>query len=283
MRVPGGLRRVPNVSRGRSVQTGMKKLLFAFAPFALVTLAVVAVRAAQDKDQTERISQTVKLAAGGTLHLKSFSGRVNIKGGDVNGSGNDVVIDAVRHASRERLDHVKLDIHTEGSTVSVDANHRDSIWWQARDNVVDTDFDIKVPRRTNIDISVFSAAVQIQDVEGTHRVTGFSSRLGLDGVTGPIRAHTFSGPVEIQARGWGDDQVLDVETFSGNVTLHVPDTARGLITFRSFSGHLDSDVPLTIRDSSRRSMTADLGSKTEGHSGALRFKTFSGNVKVTAS
>ena len=277
----GGTVGPPNVSRGQSVQVGMKKLLFAFAPFALVTLAVVAVRAAQE--QTERISQTVKLAPGGTLHLKSFSGRVNIKGGDVNGAGNDVVIDAVRHASRERLDHIKLDIHTEGSTVYVDANHRDSLWWQARDNVVETDFDIKVPRRTNIDVNVFSAAVKIQDVEGTHRVTAFSARLGLEDVTGPITAHTFSGPVEIQAKGWRDDQELDVATFSGNVTLHVPDTARGSITFRSFSGHLDSEIPLTVRDSSRRSLRADLGSNTGGRSGVLRFKTFSGNVKVTAS
>jgi DUF4097 and DUF4098 domain-containing protein YvlB len=251
----------------------MKRFLFAFAPFALVTLGVVGVRAAQD--ETERVSRTLTLEPGGTLKLKSFSGRVNIEATD----GNQVVIEAVRRATRERLDHIKLDIHAEGRTVFVDANHRDSSWWSWNDNVVHTDFDIKVPQRTSMDVNVFSAAVTIRGVDGTHRVGGFSSRLELDDVSGSIRAHTFSGPVEIQAKEWRDNQDVDVDTFSGNVTLRVPETARGLVTFNSFSGHLNSELPLTLRDGNRRSLKAELGSGGRS-GGSLRFKTFSGSVRI---
>jgi len=252
----------------------MKRLIFAFAPFALVTLAIVSVRAAVD--DTERVSRTMKLSPGGTLKLRSFSGRVDI----VAAEGDQVVIDAVRRATRDRLDRIKLDIHGDEHTIYVEANRHDPRWWEFHhDNVVDTDFDIKVPRRTNLDVNVFSAAVTVEGVEGRHRVGGFSSPIRLDEVAGSVRAHTFSGSVEIRARDWRDGDTVDVNTFSGNVTLRVPETARGLVTFNSFSGRLNSGLPLTLREGTRRSLKAELGANAS-NGGTLRFRTFSGSVRI---
>jgi hypothetical protein len=251
----------------------MKTFLLAFAPFALVTLAVVGVQAAI-KD-TERVSRALKLSPGGTLKLKSFSGRVDITGWD----RDEVAIEAVRRASRERLEHIHLEIRGDDRAVYIEANHREPGWWSWNDNVVETDFDIKVPARTNLDVNVFSAAVTVSGVDGTHRVGGFSSRISLNDVAGSVRAHTFSGPVDIQARAWREGQSVDVDTFSGNVTLRVPDDATGLVTFNSFSGHLNSRVPLTLRDQRKRSLKAELGA-SPGSGGTLRFKTFSGSVRI---
>ena len=251
----------------------MTKLLVAFAALTLVACVTPGLDASFQ--ETEKVSRTVHLDPGGALRLKSFSGRVNITASD----GNEVVIDAVRRASRSRLDHIHLDVHSEGSTVYVDANRRDSSWWVTNNNVVETDLDIKVPRRTNLTVQVFSASVTIDGVEGRYNVGGFSSRIHLLNAVGPIKAHTFSGPVEIQAKQWQPDQDLDVDTFSGNVTLRVPESANGLITFNSFSGHLNSDIPLTLRNGSRRSLKAELGANAS-NGGNLRFKTFSGSVRI---
>jgi DUF4097 and DUF4098 domain-containing protein YvlB len=241
----------------------------AFALLALVTTASLS--AAQD--ETERVSRTVTLNPGGTLHLKSFSGHVRVTAAD----RSDVEINAVRRAPKVRLDHIKLDIRGSGDDIYIDANKRDSIWWR-HNNVVDTDFDIQVPHRTSLDIGVFSADVAVHGVEGTHRVNGFSSRLRLEDIVGSVKAHTFSGPVEVHAREWRDGQDIDIDTFSGNVTLRVPDAARGTVSFSSFSGHLKSQLPLTFRDGGRRSLRATLGNAPGG--GTLRFKTFSGSVQI---
>ena len=72
---------------------------------------------------------------------------------------------------------------------------------------------------------------------------------------------------------------MDVDTFSGNITMRVPEAARGTVIFNSFSGHLNSDLPLTLRNGSRRSLKADLGADAAG-GGNLRFKTFSGSVQI---
>jgi DUF4097 and DUF4098 domain-containing protein YvlB len=260
---------VQNIATAATVKAVMRNAVIAFAFCALVPLAA---RAAAS--EVENVSKTAALAPGGTLRVNNFSGRVTITGTD----RTDAAIEAVRRGTRARLDRIKLDIHTEGSTLVINANQHDQSWWSRHNGVVETDLDIKVPRKTNLDVDVFSAAVNVAGVEGTHKLHGFSSRVRLESVTGPIRVHTFSGSVDVGAKAWVADQVIDVDTFSGNVALHLPETARGTVTFDSFSGHLNSDVPLTLRSTRRRSVRAELGSGPSG--GTLHLKTFSGSVKI---
>jgi hypothetical protein len=251
----------------------MRTLAAAFAVFALATPAHATPGVC---DETEHISRTLSMEPGGTLRLKNFSGRVTIVASD----RPEVVIEAVRRAPRSRLDRIKLDIHTSGSNVVVvDANQRDHSWWEfvGGNNVVDTDFDIKVPRRTRLDLSVFSSPVSVSGVEGSHRLHGFSSPLVLNDVGGSVQAHTFSGSVTIREKSWESTGSIDVDTFSGGIELHVPESARGTVTFNSFSGRLNSEMPLTMHSSSRRAIKAELGG---GGDSTFRFKTFSGNVKI---
>ena len=141
----------------------------------------------------------------------------------------------------------------------MDANHRDSSWSEHNNNVVETDFDVKVPRRTNLDIQVFSSPVEVSGVEGSHKVHSFSARVRLNDV------------------GWQPQQNIDVETFSGSIDVQFPAGANATVSFNSFSGDLKSDLPLTLRSSSRRSFNAELGN---GAGGRVRFKTFSGDVRI---
>ncbi len=249
----------------------MRTIAVLLAVCALATPAT-----AWEADETEHVSQTFKMEPGGSLRLKNFSGRVTITATD----RSEVVVDAVRRGTRERLNRNKLDIHTDGANVVVvDANRHDRSWYEfiGRNSVVQTDFDIKVPRRTHLDVSVFSSPVTIDGVEGTHKAHSFSGRLSLNDVTGSIRAHSFSGPVVIRAKSWESNQSINVDTFSGNVELHVPESARGNVSFNSFSGRLNSEMPLTLHSSKRGRLRAELGG---GGDGMLTFKTFSGSVKI---
>ena len=262
-----------NVWGSDLVKESMRKFFFAFAILALA--AAGSISAAQRwYDDTETVTRTVKLEPGGKLILKSFSGRVTITATDA----AEVVVNAVRRAPRERLDRITLDVHPEGSnSVYIDANHRDHSWYSWGNNVVDTDLEVKVPRRTSLDVNVFSAPVTVDAVEGTHKLSGFSSRLTLNDVSGPVRAHSFSGAIIIRAKTWEANQQIDVDTFSGSIELHVPDSARGTVSFSTFSGHLNSEMPLTLHSTSRKNLRAELGG---GGDGVLRFKTFSGSVRI---
>lgn len=242
---------------------------------ALVAALLLAAAPALAQTETERVDRTIPFASGGTITLKNFSGEVRITGTDA----DQVVIKAVRRATRERLDRIKLDIQTSGSHLTIDANKRENEGWfenHGSNNVVETDFDIQVPAASALDVSVFSSDVRVSGVTGDQRVHGFSGRLTLDGASGSIDAKTFSGDIEVTVAGTTEPD-LALETFSGDIAARLPSDARGHVSFSSFSGDIDSDYPLTLRRKTRRSLDADLGS---GGGRDLRFKTFSGDVTL---
>jgi hypothetical protein len=202
---------------------------------------------------TETVDRTLPMPAGGTLRLKTFSGRVNITGG----SGSQLVVHAVRRGTRDRLDEIKLEITQTGTTIEVDANHR--LVERRNDNVVETDFEIQVPSKTRIDVKTFSAPVTVIGVSASQHIDGFSS------------------DVTVESSEFAEGNDIDVNTFSGNIRLRLPQNARGNVDFNSFSGTFESDLPVTLNTSSRRNFR---GALNGGGSGDFRLKTFSGDVTI---
>lgn len=227
---------------------------------SLLLLALAAPAAAEQKE-TETVDRTVTIGERGKLNLKNFSGDVQISGT----AGREVVIHAVRRATRDRLDNIKLEITTSGSTVSIEANKRADGWRDRDNNVVETDFDIKVPHGTELDVDTFSG------------------KLDIRGVTASIDAHTFSGSIEIDVASASQLPMLTAETFSGDIAARIPASASGRVRFDSFSGGVRSDLPIQM--SSRRNRWGG-GEDVDGAIGTgsgptLRFKTFSGDLRIT--
>jgi len=218
---------------------------------ALAVIAAVTATPAFAQTETERVDRTVAIRAGGQLRLNNFSGHVTITGTN----RADMVLHAVRRATRDRLDHVKLEIVETGNGVSVDANKRDASWNDRKDgDVVDTDFEIEVPADVTLDVTVFSSDVQVRNVRGRQKV------------------HTFSGDIKLD-EVWGS---VDADTFSGDIAVKLANGIGGHVDFDSFSGALKSDVPITYSGGSRRRMSGDIAGGTNDY----RFKTFSGDVTL---
>jgi DUF4097 and DUF4098 domain-containing protein YvlB len=226
------------------------------AASALILTLALPVAAAQK--ETETVDRTVSIGTDGTLDLKNFSGDVRIAGT----GGGDVVIRAVRRATRERLDRIKLDIQTSGSTVKIQANHQPDGQRDDRDNVVETDFDIQVPYGTKL------------------KLYAFSGKLDVRGVTGQIEAETFSGGIEIDVASAPELPRLKAETFSGDIQARVPVTASGQVRFDSFSGSVRSDLPISMTSTRGGRNTNISGQIGSGSGPTLEFKTFSGDLTI---
>lgn len=228
--------------------TNIRRWIPAAAAFALVLVAATAAVA----QETEQFDRTVSFHSGGRLKLNTFSGRVTITGTD----GNDVVIHAVRRGSRDRLEHIQIDVDVDPSQISIEANRKDSSWRENRDNVVDTDFDIQVPRHTDLDVNGFSSRVEVTGVSGGQKLHTFSGSMRVTDATGPMNAETFSGDIDV--------------AFAG--------APNGQIDFDSFSGRISSSRPITMHSSTRRArLQGELGA---GGDMQFRFKTFSGDVTL---
>ncbi len=237
---------------------------------ALLCLAPLVGQAAE----TERFHKVVPLGPGGTLKLSNFSGEVRIVGADV----TEVTIDAVRRAARDRLDHIKLDVSVSGSTVSVDANKKDEGWSAHNNNVVETEFDIQVPRQTTLHVKAFSSPVKVRGVVGPQTIETFSGGVQIDDAAAKIQAKTFSAAVALRAAQGPAAFEADVETFSGSIDLRLSDAVRAALVFDSFSGQLTSDWPLTLKEQKRGHVRGDLNGGDPQRT--IRLKTFSGDAKI---
>ena len=229
----------------------LRKSTIVVAALALCALGAASPAAAGQRE-TEQFDRKVPFHSGGRLKLNSFSGRVTITGGD----SNEVVIHAVRRGRRERLDHIKIDVQADADEVSIEANRQDSDWPERNENVIETDFDIQVPRDTALNVNVFSSRVDISGVSGSQKLHAFSGDIHVTDATGPMDAETFSGDIDVAFKG----------------------SPNGQLDFDSFSGRIDSTRPILTHSSSRRSrMEGELGS---GGDMRFRFKTFSGDVTL---
>jgi len=224
--------------------------------------------------ETETVSRAAAFTPGATLTVRNFSGHVTITGAD----RADVSVQAVRRASRERLDRIKLEVRTaEGGGVVVEANKQGDRNRHDNDNVVETDLTIEVPRQASLDVEAFSSAVEIRGITGKqHRVKTFSGDQRLDGITGPIDADAFSGSITL-APGWQPGDRLSLHTFSGAIDVQVPSSAAASVEFNTFSGGFVCDLPITLRSKDKRSVRGDLGG---GSGGELKLHTFSGDVHL---
>jgi DUF4097 and DUF4098 domain-containing protein YvlB len=245
-----------------------KRLLLA----AGLAVTFASSQAAAQPKETERVDRTMPFASGGSLVLKNFSGDIRITGS----GGDQVVVKAVRTATRERLDRIKLDIRVDGSTLRIDANRRDRSYDNDKDNVVKTDFEISVPSQTAIDLDAFSSDVTIDGVEGTQKLHTFSGRITVRNGTGPFTLNSFSGSIDLDLSSAASPEI-DAETFSGDIEARVPGDAGGDVRFNTFSGDLSSDLPLTLRSGSKKRFSGTLNSRGGNE---LRFKTFSGDVRI---
>jgi DUF4097 and DUF4098 domain-containing protein YvlB len=222
---------------------------------ALLLLALVATPAWAQRKETETVDRTLPFQSGGTVKLKNFSGDARITGT----ASNEVVVHAVRRGTREQLDNIKLDIQTSGSTIDIEANHRDPGWDRQNDNVVETEFEIQVPAATELDLHAFSGNLIVR------------------GTTASIEAKTFSGDVDLDVSTAPTAPNVKAETFSGDIATRLPDVSNGHVRFNSFSGDFRSDFPVMLKSRSKRDISADIGS---GGGANLEFKTFSGDLKL---
>ena len=154
--------------------------------------------ARQGPEQTDRLTQTIKVGAEGALDLSNISGDVRVTGT----SGSAITIEAVKRVrhrdadeAKRLLQELRIDITTVGDRVEVRTTY-------PRRNGGDRNISARVDYTVSVPIG---AAVAVKTVSGDASVTK---------VNGEVRAETVSGNVAVT----GTPNLATAKTVSGNVT-----------------------------------------------------------------
>ena len=179
-------------------------------------------RDSQRASDTERITRTVRLGAGGDVQISNIAGDITI----TRGGGNDVVVEAIK-TSRARtaeeakaaLTLVEVEITERGGRVDIRARYpRNNEERRTNRNLnVSVAFNITAPERARINLNTISGDVSVSDIKGDLSLEAISGAIRIGNAGRVSKAKTVSGLVEISDTTV--EGMMDVSTISGTMLL----------------------------------------------------------------
>ena len=167
----------------------------------------------------EDIVETFPVAAGGKLTINADCGEI-----DVQSTDDDTLSVRIQRAAQikanrraaEILKNLDVQITHEASDVKIEAKFTGNAKrWKKRQNDLDVQFDIRVPRHYNLDLETACDDISVVNVTGDVNVETFRAGLRLQEITGRIDGVTSMGNIDLKA--FNGDAVL--QTTGGNIGI----------------------------------------------------------------
>jgi hypothetical protein len=155
------------------------------------------------------------------------------------------------------------------------------------------DFDIQVPLRTNLKLSlVNNANLAVSDVEGDLELENVNGPITLTNVAGSVVAHTVNGKVTASLTRLTPDKPMAFTSLNGGVDVTLPATVKANLKLRSDMGDVYSDFDIQLRTAAATPETRRDGGRlrievnnaiygtVNGGGPEIEMRTFNGNVYV---
>jgi len=205
-------------------------------------------------ERTEQIRKSIEFGspAGRELVVDNVFGSISITGT----SGSRIELTArktIRARNRDKLaraaDEVTLDITRDGNAIELyvdgpfrwEDEHGRHIRWRNPGYTVTFDFEIEVPRETDIYLkTVNKGDITVKGVDGDFNVRNVNGSITIDGIGGSGRAHTVNGPVRVTfSRHPGED--CSFKTVNGDLDIAFPGGLSADFQLKTFHGDMYTD------------------------------------------
>lgn len=220
--------------------------------------------------------RTLKVAGTPDVDVHTGSGRITVRGG----AGAEIRIHGTIRAwpkgrggdARIREIESNPPVEQSGATVRIGyfRNLNDRRRYERNLSI---DYEIEVPRQSQIRAQAGSGQVRVEGVAGPVNANTGSGSIHMDAMAGPVDAHTGSGSVRI---GQTEAARIKASTGSGGVTVRLPPAGYDLRASTG-SGRITVDAPMTVRGSiDRRNVRGAL----RGGGVPVELRTGSGSIQV---
>ncbi len=220
----------------------------------LLLLSAAACWGEADFEQTEVTERTYPVSVIRTVSLENRNGSIDLQAWDraeiqlkvtkrVKGWGLD--------QTEEILKEIQVEPIHEGETLTIRAVWPNHWSWRVRSTSVQ--YEIKLPRRMNVETTSSNGRVFSLGIEGKQRYSTTNGGIQVQGSKGSLEAETVNGAIEID----GASGVLEAQTKNGSIRIK---NIRGRLQAKttngrvraSFSAPPDGEVALNTKNGSVR-------------------------------
>jgi DUF4097 and DUF4098 domain-containing protein YvlB len=290
-----------------------------FAAAALLAASPLTAHAQRERDEyTSRVDTTIAFSRSGSVELQLSGGEIIVTGW----SREQVRVRATSERSALRFDASPATLILglrSGAPRSGDTRFEVTVPVGVRVSATSSSGDIRIAgskgevevrtQRGDIviedvgrtEVTVFSGDVQASAIAGNLRITAMSGDIRIRQVTGDVEVKTVSGEIDLRdARSRyvrlgstsGDvtfDGTIDpagryeLQTHSGDVDLTLPAGTGALLAVSTYSGSVESDIPLILQPGphGRASSHGKEFTFTLGRGGPrISAESFSGDISI---
>ena len=160
-------------------------------------IAFLAILSVTSIAQSKNFNRTVDFAAGGDLHVNTDVGTVRLTSWDRNqvevvarieGRNNDSVS---AEYMRRAVEATEIEVIGSGSSLTIKANYDkvpyESKWGGRNRSIPRIEWEIRAPRRANIDLDTDRSEAEVRGFEGRHHLKTDRSPLRVEDMAGEIR------------------------------------------------------------------------------------------------
>ncbi|UCE40470.1 MAG: DUF4097 family beta strand repeat protein [Candidatus Aminicenantes bacterium] len=201
-----------------------------------------------------------------TLHFQDSSGMKDLQVDNIFGSivvtgydGKEVKLFArktIKARTEGRIQkaeqEVKLDITEEGNVIDIYVDgpfrnqHKNRREWNDPGYQVHYDFDLKVPRKTNIYLKTATdGKIEVNNIEGEFQVRHANGKIVMRDIAGSGTARTANGEVKIQFAK-NPDSDCSFKTVNGDVDVTFEKNLSADFLLKTRFGEAYSDFPVSL-------------------------------------
>jgi hypothetical protein len=166
-------------------------------------IAFLVILSAVSLAQSKNFSRTVDFAAGGDLRVSTDVGTVKISSWDRNQVEVIAHIEGRNHESvsadymRRAVEATEIEMMGGGSSLTIKANYDnvpyESVWGGRNRVIPRIEWEIRAPRRANIDLDTDRSEAEVRGFEGRHSLKTDRSPLRVEDMTGELRLNIDRG------------------------------------------------------------------------------------------
>jgi hypothetical protein len=132
------------------------------------------------------------------------------------------------------------------------------------------DFDITVPRNTNVIISSsFGGHIHVGEISGDLEIKSLNGEVTLDQVAGGALVETMNGEIKADIVALKENTPLSFSSMNGEVALRLPSDAKANVRLRTHNGSILTDfdeTQLVTKTASLKGVSGPEGSHAMGNS-----------------
>ena len=234
--------------------------------------------------QQERWTWSGRLSAGRTISVHGVNGDVSAEPA----SGAEVEVIAEKHGRRDDPEEIRMEVveHDGGVTIcalypssrgrsatcAADGMHNSNV----RNNDVQVDFVVRVPRGVHFDGNTVNGDVEAMNLDGSVEVSTVNGGARLETNGGEARASTVNGSVNAVVRSLGE-RGLKFNTVNGSINLTLPTGLNVDLDAETVNGSITSDFPISVQGRiNPRHMTGRIGQGGR----MLELETVNGSIRI---